>query len=394
MLIRTEIRLGFSFLFILLMLLSHSAFPQFSAGQDVEINAGIPVTLKATYGLIGTGVTISDDGVEGPFPIGFPFSFFGDIYTEFYIGANGWISFLPNPNAAGTRQAFAVPNAADYNPKACILGPFQDLNPIIAGSPYIFYRTTGDTLNHRLVVMWCQTPMYSCMDSVVTFQIILNEGSNTIENQILSKPSCDWLSNLATLGVQNATGYLGFSVPGRNGSSWSAGMEGWRYTPVTADSFQVAAINYNLQPIVPGEKITYAWYQGDKLISSFQSINVAPSVTTTYVATCTLCGGQQFTDSVTVYVIPYIPTAFTPNGDGLNDEFRITGIPAGSITRFNLGIYNRWGEVVFSTTDINQPWDGTMNGEPCPTGNYVWVIWYEDNSKIRQTNKGEVMIVR
>jgi len=172
----------------------------------MKINAGIPVTLKATYGLIGSGVTISDDGVEGPFPIGFPFSFFGDIYTEFYIGANGWISFLPNPNAAGTRQAFAVPNAADYNPKACILGPFQDLNPIISGSPYIFYRTTGDTLHHRLVVMWCQTPMYSCMDSVVTFQIILNEGPNTIENQILSKPSCDWLSNLATLGVQNATG--------------------------------------------------------------------------------------------------------------------------------------------------------------------------------------------
>ena len=121
MLIRTEIQRGFLIVFISLMSLSYSAFPQFSAGQDVKINAGIPVTLKATYGLIGSGVTISDDGVEGPFPIGFPFSFFGDIYTEFYIGANGWISFLPNPNAAGTRQAFAVPNAADYNPKAALI---------------------------------------------------------------------------------------------------------------------------------------------------------------------------------------------------------------------------------------------------------------------------------
>ena len=70
---------------------------------------GVPVTLTAIYGMIGDGVTISDDGVEGPFPIGFSFPFFGNNYTEFYIGANGWISFSPNPNAAGTREAFPVP---------------------------------------------------------------------------------------------------------------------------------------------------------------------------------------------------------------------------------------------------------------------------------------------
>ena len=379
---------------IFLVLLGINLRAQFSAGPDDTINPGVPVTLTATYGLIGTGVTVSDDGVEGPFPIGFSFSFFGEIYNQFYIGSNGWISFLPNPNAAGTRQAFAVPNAADYNPKACILGPFQDLNPLLAGSPYIFYLTVGDTLQRKLVVMWCQTPMYSCLDSVVTFQIILNEGTNTIENHILSKPSCDWLANLATLGVQNSTGYIGYAVPGRNGTSWSAAMEGWKYTPTSIDSFQVAPIPYNLEPIVPGEKITYAWYQGSEQLTTQQTLTVTPRVTTTYWAKATLCDGQEFTDSVTVYVIPYIPNAFTPNGDGLNDTFRITGLPPENITRFNMQVFNRWGEVIFSTTDITEGWNGRLNGELCPEGNYVWVIFYEDGSKITRTNKGVVALIR
>lgn len=379
---------------ILLFLATLQGTAQFSAGPDVTINPGVPVSLTATYGLIGTGLTLSDDGVEGPLPIGFSFSFFGEIYDEFYVGANGWISFIPNFNAAGTRQAFAVPNAADYNPKAAILGPFQDLNPIIAGSPYIFYLTIGDTLARKLVVMWCQTPMYSCMDSVVTFQIILHEGTNVVENHILSKPACEWLDNLGTLGVQNSTGYIGYAVPGRNGSSWSARQEGWRYTPTSIDSFQIAPVAFNLEPVVPGEKITYAWYLDDELLSTSQTLEVAPEVTTTYVARCTLCDGQEFTDSVTVYVIPYIPNAFTPNGDGLNDVFSITGLPPESILRFNLQVFNRWGELVFSSSDIREGWDGRTKGDPCPDGNYIWVMYYEDDSGIHRTNKGQVILLR
>ena len=380
---------------LLLSTLPVISFAQFDAGPNDTVNTGVPVTLTATYGLIGTGITISDDGVEGPFPIGFSFSFFGDNYTEFYAGANGWISFSPNPNARGTRQPFAIPNAADYNPKNCILGPFQDMNPIIAGTPYIFYRTLGQDSNRRLVVMWCQTPMYECMDSLVTFQIVLNEGSNTIENHLMRKPSCtDWQGNQATQGVQNITGYIGYAVPGRNATSWTARMEGWKYTPTSTDSFQIAPIPYVLQPIVPGEKITYRWICGAEQISSRQSTVVAPSQTTTYYATCTLCDGQEFSDSVTVVVIPYLPNAFTPNGDGLNDVFGIIGIPPENITEFNLQVFSRWGEVVFSTTDPEESWDGTVGGKPAPEGVYVWAIWYMDSGRHTVTNKGTLTLIR
>ncbi|MBL7138882.1 MAG: gliding motility-associated C-terminal domain-containing protein [Bacteroidales bacterium] len=386
-----------SLVLLLFFLLPLSLFAQFDAGINDTINPGIPVTLTATYGLIGEGVAIDDNGVEGPLPIGFSFSFFGNIYTQFYIGANGWISFSPNQNAKGIRNAFAVPNSADYNPKNCILGPFQDLNPLQAGGPFIFYRTIEPDSNKHLVVMWCQTPLYSnaCRDSLVTLQIVLNEGSGTIENHLMNKPSCpEWNDNLATMGVQNETGYIGYAVPGRNATSWDAQMEGWMYTPTSADSFQIAQIPYNLQPIVPGEKVVYRWVQGTEQISSQQSVVVTPAETTTYYAYITLCDGQEFMDSVTVFVIPYIPTAFTPNGDGLNDEFRMVGLPPENIAEFHFQIFNRWGEVVFSTRNIEEGWDGTLKGEACPEGLYVWAIYYQEQDRHKVTNKGTVIMIR
>ena len=378
-----------------ILFLSLSLYAQLDAGRDDTINPGVPVTLTAQYGLIGNGITISDDGVEGPFPIGFSFNFFGNSYTQFYIGANGWISFSPNPNAQGTRQAFAVPSAADFNPKNCILGPFEDLNPSLTGSPYILYRTIGDTSAPKLLVMWCETPMYGCTNLNTTFQIVLNEGTNTIENHLYHKPVClDWLDGKATLGLQNSTGYIGFAAPGKNATVWSADLQAWQFSPTSVDSFQVTPIAYDLQPLTSANKISWRWYEGSEIVSEEQECIVTPLETTTYIAWVQICNGQEFTDTVTVHVIPYIPNAFTPNGDGLNDEFRIVGIPHENITRFQMEIYNRWGERIFHTADILEGWDGTWNNGPCPSDTYIWVIGYEDGKKHKVTNHGSVILMR
>lgn len=369
-------------------------FAQISAGPDDTITSGVPVRLTAVYGTYATPVPIADDGVEGPFPIGFTFSFFGNQYTEFYIGANGWISFSPNSNAAGTRAAFLIPSADPKNPKNAILGPFQDMQP--EGGSFIFYQTIGDTLARKLVVMWCQTPMYSefCSDSLVTFQIILHEGSNQIDNMLMKKPSCtDWLNNIATQGVQNETGYVGFAVPGHNASSWTSYGEGWRYSPVSVDSFAIAQIPYYLEPVVPQDKITYTWYEGSEYLSSEQILTVTPTESTTYRVVAQLCQGDEFTDTVNVFVIPFIPNAFTPNNDGLNDVFRMTGLPPDNITKFNFQVYDRWGKIIFSTTNISEGWNGTCNGEICPAGAYPWIVVYDDN-KSRITNKGIILLIR
>ncbi len=90
---------------------------------------------------------------------------------------------------------------------------------------------------------------------------------------------------------------------------------------------------------------------------------------------------------------PLIPTAFSPNGDQINDLFYI-------FTENNviaLQIYNRWGECVFDANDINQAWDGTYKEKPCPMGVYVWVAKYqvtENGIATTITDRGNVTLIR
>jgi gliding motility-associated-like protein len=78
-------------------------------------------------------------------------------------------------------------------------------------------------------------------------------------------------------------------------------------------------------------------------------------------------------DTTFVQVFEYfIPNAFSPNGDGLNDYFRVNGLYK-NIT-FNMVVYDRWGVMVFQSKNIDQGWDGIYNGQYCPPESYVWVV--------------------
>jgi gliding motility-associated-like protein len=87
----------------------------------------------------------------------------------------------------------------------------------------------------------------------------------------------------------------------------------------------------------------------------------------------------------------YIVNAFTPNGDGLNDIW----IPKYSyITSVNLQIYNRWGQLIFQTNQFDKGWDGTVGGNPCPTGSYVWQIEYLTIKGNYFSKAGDVILYR
>jgi gliding motility-associated-like protein len=146
--------------------------------------------------------------------------------------------------------------------------------------------------------------------------------------------------------------------------------------------------------MVPGNNVVYNWYEGSEPISTDQIITVAPNETTWYYVYLDLCSGIVLKDSVLVVVRTPVPNAFTPNGDGLNDQFRIFGTPPENITKYNFQIFDRWGQRIFSTTNIEEGWDGTSKGQYCPPGVYVWEIFYEDNKKTRVSNHGTVMLIR
>ncbi|MEI9959014.1 MAG: gliding motility-associated C-terminal domain-containing protein [Ferruginibacter sp.] len=89
----------------------------------------------------------------------------------------------------------------------------------------------------------------------------------------------------------------------------------------------------------------------------------------------------------------YIPTAFSPNNDSKNDLFKATlfgDIPA----RFELYVYNRYGEVVFNSKDINKGWDGIFKGKLQPASSYVWRCIYQFNGKDLNNETGSVILIR
>ena len=94
----------------------------------------------------------------------------------------------------------------------------------------------------------------------------------------------------------------------------------------------------------------------------------------------------------------YIPSSFTPNNDGTNDAFFVYGSDINP-DKFELQIYNRWGEVVFETTDITQPWLGQVGDDGnhySANGTYMYRVEVHSLSEeaIRKEVFGHVMIIR
>lgn len=86
----------------------------------------------------------------------------------------------------------------------------------------------------------------------------------------------------------------------------------------------------------------------------------------------------------------FIPNSFTPNGDGLNDTF---GVYGESIKQYSMEIYNRWGEKVFESANINEQWDGTYNGKNVPEGTYVYRVTAREESGNNTSRNGTVNII-
>ena len=104
---------------------------------------------------------------------------------------------------------------------------------------------------------------------------------------------------------------------------------------------------------------------------------------------------QSATKNITVFpsCLLALPNAFTPNGDGKNDVFRL--LNAVKAESLELLVFNRWGQQVFKTTNWKQGWDGRINGSLPPTSVYVWLLRYTNrDTKKKVEQKGTVTLVR
>ncbi len=88
----------------------------------------------------------------------------------------------------------------------------------------------------------------------------------------------------------------------------------------------------------------------------------------------------------------YVPSAFTPNGDGVNDYFKPTPVGIAKLEYFR--VFNRYGELVFETSEIGKGWDGIYKGIKQPTANFVWSLRGTDRKGELKVMKGNVILIR
>ena len=89
----------------------------------------------------------------------------------------------------------------------------------------------------------------------------------------------------------------------------------------------------------------------------------------------------------------YVPNAFTPNGDGQNDYFRLIAPGIQRVEVFR--VYNRWGQLVYDSPATHSfGWDGLFNGKPVASDTYVWMVKAIDYTGRTHFKKGTVTLVR
>jgi len=159
--------------------------------------------------------------------------------------------------------------------------------------------------------------------------------------------------------------------------------------------------------IYPGESVElspigncsyFTWFPDYHLTNrNIKNPIASPPVTTKYWVSSTTEFGCAAIDSITVFVSPEtilnLPNAFSPgSGTSINDELKI--LKRGLATLNYFKIFNRWGQLVFQTSDINKGWNGQYNGKPQPLGSYVYVIDASTISGQKFYKQGNVTLIR
>jgi gliding motility-associated-like protein len=160
------------------------------------------------------------------------------------------------------------------------------------------------------------------------------------------------------------------------------------------------AVTFNATFLGDGADISYQWFSEPEMVfGQNTAVNQTFFEVGTYEIFLAVVNEFGCTDTVSTFVrvLPessqeiYIPTAFTPNNDGVNDVFFIQGF---GFNTFSLKIFDRWGNMVFFTENPNEGWDGTFRGEALPSGYYAFSLQILGAEPKFIDKKGSVLLLR
>ena len=201
-------------------------------------------------------------------------------------------------------------------------------------------------------------------------------------------------------------------VQDANGCEWEQTVQITEPSPLLVDVGDDDEITLGdsilLQPVNNGSNIDYTWIQGDAFRDSTNIAYhpwVMPLTTTVYEIEITDDRGCRASDLLTIFVNKerpiFIPNAFSPNGDGINDYFQIFA-SEGIVKNVNqFIIFDRWGEVVFeardfvptNSTDMKNGWDGLFKGDALNPAVFVYYAEIEFIDGWVELYKGDVTLV-
>jgi gliding motility-associated-like protein/uncharacterized repeat protein (TIGR01451 family) len=157
----------------------------------------------------------------------------------------------------------------------------------------------------------------------------------------------------------------------------------------------------SIQIDAPGGFANYQWApEGGLTCTNCEDPIASPDSSTTYLLTVTDNNGCTDTASLRVIVAPpcfekvQVPNAFTPDGDGINDVFRMVPFQELGFERASrLTVYNRWGQKIYESTE-NPTWDGKHQGADAPVDVYIFILEIECNGEFKIWEKREVTLLR
>ncbi len=238
--------------------------------------------------------------------------------------------------------------------------------------------TDTSTVSNGTIVSWSWdfgTGTSSAQDTVFTF---LTTGNQTVTLIVTSNAGC-----VDTITMNVYVNPLPTAL--------------WSYTTSCPDSAHFT----DASSINPGAITTWGWSFGDSTFSALQnpshSYPGGGSFGVTLVVTSDSGCIATFSDTVTITICddefhdPVVPSAFTPNGDNLNDILFVLGGPFKSV---NFRIYNEWGNEIFRSSSQSVGWDGTYKKKPQPGGTYIWIVDVMTMDDRRVKKSGDVTIIR
>lgn len=268
-----------------------------------------------------------------------------------------------NPSTSGvfstlTKSTWAFANPGD----PYVLTNIRPEQPVIS-CPAICENSSGN--------------IFSLTGNSSSYQWTLPSNGTITSGQGTDQVTADWT---------NGTGYVYVIALGTNGcnslpDSCSPAVSP---NPVADFTYSVSG-NYNDNYAFNDQSTgatNWNWDFGDGNTNTSQNPDYQYSGAGTYTVLLTVSNAAGCSDTMTVVVTAgegiFIPNVFSPNADGTNDEFYIQ---TSGLDEYSLHIYNRWGQLMFSSEDPNEHWNGkNLQGNQCPDGTYFFILKAKSNA--------------